>query len=840
MPIHKNMRLDNSQPARIMQSVHSSIDISKGTRMITTHLLGFPRIGSRRELKFAVEAFWRGELDEAGLAATGSELRLRHWQWQWQQQAGLRFVSVGDFSYYDQVLDTAVLLGALPARFGFDPQALTRAQYFELARGNAAQPACEMTKWFDTNYHYLKPEFDHDTRFDGGMDWLLDELREAALAGFSPKVQLVGPLTLLKLARVQGIAPLALLPRLLPAYVRLLKTLLAEGSDWVQLDEPILATDLDADWLAAFGPVYRELAQAHPRILLATYFSGVAEHADWLRALPVGGLHLDAVRDPAQLAAFADWPAGKVLSVGIIDGRNVWKADLDNALDVLTPLHSRLGESLWLAPSCSLLHVPVDLDQETALTDGLRDGLSFARQKLGELQTLGRALSLGRSVSFQALEANRNALSRFANLPGRIDAALTARLKRLPDIERGLSYAERALLQRERLQLPPLPTTTIGSFPQTATIRARRAAFKRGELNETDYHAAMKAEIALAVAKQEALGLDVLVHGEAERSDMVDYFAEQLAGVAVTEHGWVQSYGSRGVKPPLIWGDVSRPQAMTVAWTRYAQSLTTKPMKGMLTGPVTLVQWAFVRHDKPRAEVALQMALALRDEVAELDAAGVPAIQIDEPAFREGLPLKRADWASYLDWAVTAFKLAAAGARPETQVHTHMCYAEFEDILPAIAAMDADVITIETARSAMGLLDAFAEFAYPAGKAGSLTPNPLPQGGEGDGQRLRREFCFNEIGPGVYDIHSPRIPTVAAMAALLQKALQVIPAERLWVNPDCGLKTRGWPETEAALANMVAAARQLRAGGIGSAAPIAAEIARSPMHTACACHSSGD
>jgi 5-methyltetrahydropteroyltriglutamate--homocysteine methyltransferase len=466
MPIYKNMRLDNSQPTRIMQSVHSFKQNHQGTLMITTHLLGFPRIGSRRELKFAQEAFWRGKLDEAGLVATGRELRLRHWQW--QQQAGLRFVSVGDFSYYDQVLDTAVLLGALPARFGFDPKALTQAEYFELARGNAAQPACEMTKWFDTNYHYLKPEFDHDTRFDGGMAWLLDELREATLAGFSPKVQLVGPLTLLKLARVQGIAPLALLPRLLPAYVRLLKTLLAEGSDWVQLDEPILATDLDGDWVAAFAPVYRELAQAHPRILLATYFGDVAEHADWLRALPIGGLHLDAVRSPAQLAAFADWPAGKVLSVGIVDGRNVWKADLDAALDLLTPLHSRRGEALWLAPSCSLLHVPIDLDQETALTEGLRDGLSFARQKLGELQTLGRALSLGRSVTFQALETNRAALARFANLPGRVDAMVAARLKRLPDIERGLCYAERALLQRERLQLPPLPTTTIGSFPQTA------------------------------------------------------------------------------------------------------------------------------------------------------------------------------------------------------------------------------------------------------------------------------------------------------------------------------------------------------------------------------------
>ncbi|QDQ27073.1 5-methyltetrahydropteroyltriglutamate--homocysteine S-methyltransferase [Chitinimonas arctica] len=747
--------------------------------MFTTHTLGLPRIGSQRELKFAVEKFWRGELNESGLRACGRELRLRHWQW--QHAAGLRFVSVGDFSLYDQVLDTTVLLGAPPARFGFDPAKLSRSQYFELARGNPAQPACEMTKWFDTNYHFLKPEFDGDTRFDGGPQWLLEEVREAKLAGFQPKVQLLGPLSLLKLARVQGIAPLALLPRLLPAYVRLLKQLVAEGCEWVQLDEPILGLDLDQQWLAAFAPVYRELAAAHSHILLATYFNGVGEHSTLLTSLPVAGLHIDAVRAPQQLEAFSAWPTNKVLSVGIVDGRNIWKTDLDAALDTLAPLHARLGDALWIAPSCSLLHVPADLEQETELSETIRDGLSFARQKLAELATLARALCLGRSVCFQSLETNRTALARFRALPARNDAAVAARLASLPELERGLAYGERAVLQRERLQLPLLPTTTIGSFPQTTAIRAQRAAFKRGELSERDYREAMQAEIAQAVAKQEALGLDVLVHGEAERSDMVDYFAEQLAGVAVCRHGWVQSYGSRCVKPPVIWGDVSRPKAMTVEWTRYAQTLSKLPMKGMLTGPVTLVQWAFVRDDKARAEVALQMALALRDEVAELDAAGIAAIQIDEPAFREGLPLRRADWPAYLDWAVCAFKLSAAGSRPETQIHTHMCYSEFEDILPAIAAMDADVITIETSRSAMTLLDAFGEFQYP-----------------------------NEIGPGVYDIHSPRVPAVAEMTVLLEKALRVIPADRLWVNPDCGLKTRGWPETEAALANMMAATQQLR------------------------------
>ncbi|MGQ5521692.1 5-methyltetrahydropteroyltriglutamate--homocysteine S-methyltransferase [Chitinimonas sp. PSY-7] len=773
--------------------------------MLTTHTLGFPRIGSQRELKFAVEKFWSGNLDQPGLEATGRELRLRHWQW--QREAGLRFVAVGDFSYYDQILDATVLLGGIPRRFGFEPTTLSRAQYFELARGNAAQPACEMTKWFDTNYHFLKPEFDAETRFDGGPQWLFDELQEAKLAGFQAKVQLVGPLTLLKLARVQGVDALALLPRLVPAYARLLKQLQVEGCEWVQLDEPILGLDLDAQWLAAFTPVYRELAEAHPRILLATYFTGVADKVALLQALPVAGVHVDAVREPSQLSAFTDWPVDRILSVGIVDGRNIWKTDLDAALDRLTPLYARLGESLWLAPSCSLLHVPTDLEQETKLADGIKDGLSFAKQKLAELATLSRALCLGRSVCFQTLEVNRLGLARFQALPARNNPAVAARLAELPAYGRGLSYAERKLLQHARLNLPLLPTTTIGSFPQTREIRAQRAAFKRGELSQADYTRAMQAEIADAVARQEALGIDVLVHGEAERSDMVDYFAEQLAGVAVCQHGWVQSYGSRCVKPPVIWGDVSRPTAMTVEWTRYAQTLTQKPMKGMLTGPVTLVQWAFVRDDKPRAEVAFQMALALQDEVAELDAAGIAVIQIDEPAFREGLPLKQADWPAYLDWAVKAFKLSAAGARPETQVHTHMCYSEFEDILPAIAAMDADVITIETSRSAMTLLDAFGEFAYPY-----------------------------EIGPGVYDIHSPRVPPVVEMTTLLERALRVIPAERLWVNPDCGLKTRAWAETEAALRNMLTATRQVRArlaevGSIGVTSVLPTMVA----HSACNC-----
>jgi 5-methyltetrahydropteroyltriglutamate--homocysteine methyltransferase len=752
--------------------------LSPESIMTTTHILGFPRIGAARELKFATEAFWRGESDAADLAGIAHTLRARHWQW--QREAGLDWVSVGDFSLYDTVLDTVVGLGALPARFGFDAATLTLTQYFALARGNAAQPAMEMSKWFDTNYHFLRPEFDADTRFDGEWSALFAQIDEARAAGYPVKVQVLGPITLLRLARVEGISPLALLARLVPAYLQLLHRLLGEGIRWVQLDEPALALDLDPAWTQAAEAAYRALGAAHPGVLLATYFGAVDAHARWIKTLPLGGLHLDLVRGPAQWSSFQDWPG--VLSLGVIDGRNVWRADLDAWLDRLEPIKRRLGDRLWLASSCSLLHVPTDLNAETALDPMLKDGVAFARQKLTELTTLSRALDLGRSVCFQTLDVQRAALARFRAHPGRHDPALARRLAERPESDRGASYAERRVLQQARLRLPLLPTTTIGSFPQTPEIRAARAAWRRGQFSEADYRAAMRREIAHAVARQEALGLDVLVHGEAERSDMVDYFAEQLTGVAVTAQGWVQSYGTRCVKPPIIWGDVSRPADMTVEWTAYAASLTAKPMKAMLTGPVTLTQWSFVRDDLPRARVALQFALALRDEVAALDAAGAAVIQIDEPAFREGLPLRETEWADYLDWAVAAFKIAAAGARPETQIHTHMCYSDFEDILPAIAALDADVITIETARSAMALLDAFADFAYP-----------------------------NEIGPGVYDIHSPRVPDESAMRALLERALAVIPAERLWVNPDCGLKTRGWPETEAALANMVAAARALRA-----------------------------
>ncbi len=752
--------------------------------MARTHALGMPRIGARRELKFALEAFWRGEIDEAALRATASGIRQANWQR--QAAAGLSHVSVGDFAYYDPMLTHVTLLGCAPTRFGFGHK-LGLTEYFQLARGNTDRHAMEMTKWFDTNYHYMVPEFRPDTSFSLDDGWLFDEVAEAQTAGFAPKPVLIGPLSFLYLGKekVAGFDRLDLLDRLLPVYGQILARLKAMGVDWVQIDEPILALDLPAPWRIAFERAYHALHGTGVKLLLATYFGTLGENLRVATALPVAGLHVDAVRGSAELAQVIDWlPATKMLSVGIIDGRNVWKTDLAAAFDRLDGLNQNLAERLWIAPSCSLAHVPASLGAETTLDAELTAWLAFADEKLGELQTLARALNAGRAAVAAAFDdnaaacASRRASSRVHN------PAVAERLVRLDTgaDQRTRPFAARQAAQRARFELPTFPTTTIGSFPQTPDIRAARAAFKRGELDAAGYEAAMQHEIEFAVRKQEQLGIDVLVHGEAERNDMVEYFGEQLAGYAFTQFGWVQSYGSRCVKPPIIYGDVSRPRAMTVAWTRYAQSLTARPMKGMLTGPVTMLQWAFVRDDQPRNQTALQIALALRDEVVDLEAAGIGIIQIDEPAYREGLPLRQADWPSYLDWASRAFRLTASVVTDATQIHTHMCYSEFNDILPAIAAMDADVITIETSRSDMELLRGFGDFAYP-----------------------------NEIGPGVYDIHSPRVPPVEEMRRLLEKAAVVIPAQNLWVNPDCGLKTRGWPETEAALANMVAAAQALRA-----------------------------
>jgi len=752
--------------------------------MVTTHIPGYPRIGAQRELKFAVEACWRGEADVAWLETAGAELRAANWHK--QRTAGLNYATAGDFSFYDQMLDMLVLLGCPPARFGFDPQGLTRPQYFELARGNAAQPALEMTKWFDTNYHYLVPELSAQTRFDGGPDWYFDHIREALATGVPVKPVLIGPVTFLRLAKsIDGSDRLQLLENLARVYARILGCLRELGIEWVQIDEPALCLELDPAWLDAYEHAYAILAADAPKLLLTTYFDSIDDHIDRIVRLPVQGIHLDLVRAPQQLAAWQralpqDW----VLSAGIIDGRNIWRTDLRRALAVLQPLRDALGDRLWIASSCSLQHVPVTLATEQRLDPEVRPWLAFADEKLDELRILGTALNSGVATVQSELEAADAALQARRSSPRTLNEAVHKQIAKLAPAayRRSSPHALRSKAQQAHLKLPPLPTTTIGSFPQTPQIRGTRAAWKRGEIGELQYLDAMRAEIRQVIERQEALGLDVLVHGEAERNDMVEFFGEQLWGFCFTQNGWVQSYGSRCVKPPVIYGDVARPEPMTVDTVRYAQSLTEKPVKGMLTGPVTILQWSFVRDDQPRAQTALQIALAVREEVVDLEKAGIRVIQIDEPALREGLPLKQRDWAGYLDWAVQSFRVAAAVAADDTQIHTHMCYAEFHDILPAIAAMDADVITIETSRSNMELLDAFGEFSYP-----------------------------NDIGPGVYDIHSPRVPQPEDMLRLLERACRVIPPQQLWINPDCGLKTRNWPEVEQALRNMVTAARQLRA-----------------------------
>lgn len=757
----------------------------KDPTMTTLHLAGFPRIGAKRELKFLLENFWQGQIDEQALQQGARALRQRHWLL--QKGAGIQLSPVGDFSLYDHVLDAQILVGAIPPRFGFDPARLDSEQYFQLARGNSRQPALEMTKWFDTNYHYLVPEWQADSGFNANPAPLLAQLAEAQALGIQAKPVLIGPLTLLWLGKCKGgeFDRLQLLPALLNCYQSLLQSLQQQGVSWLQLDEPILALDLPPAWLAAFAPAYQQLAASSPlKLLLATYFGSVAQHAPLLCSLPVAGLHLDLVRAPEQLAHFIlHWPDDKVLSAGVVDGRNIWRSDLNAVLAQLEPVAAQLGERLWLAPSCSLLHSPFDVAAETEMDADIRSWLAFAVQRLNELKLLQRGLDQGRTSISNELQSSDHVQAQRRSSPLIHRPAVQQRLASLPANadQRPLPFAQRIAQQQAWLKLPLLPTTTIGSFPQTASIRSARAAFKRGELEAAAYEQAMQQEITLAIRRQEALGLDVLVHGEAERNDMVEYFGEQLEGFVFTRLGWVQSYGSRCVKPPIIVGDVARPQPMTVRWAIYAQSLSTRPVKGMLTGPVTMLQWSFVRNDLPRSTVCKQIALALNDEVLDLENAGIRIIQIDEPAIREGLPLQQAQQQAYLQWAGAAFRLCSWRIDDSTQIHTHMCYSEFGDILLQIAALDADVITIETSRSDMALLQDFADFRYP-----------------------------NDIGPGVYDIHSPRVPAEAEMAALLDKALQVIPAERLWVNPDCGLKTRSWPEVEAALGNMVSVAKRLR------------------------------
>jgi 5-methyltetrahydropteroyltriglutamate--homocysteine methyltransferase len=762
--------------------------------MALSHNLGFPRIGARRELKQATEAYWRGERSREELLQTAAELRRRHWLL--QRDAGIDLIPSNDFSLYDHVLDTCALVGAVPERYRWAGERVDLETYFTMARGSQRDgldvTAMEMTKWFDTNYHYIVPELTPEMSFRLATRKPLEEFREALAMGIRTRPVLLGPLTFLLLgkprgAHAEGWNRLSLLDPLLRVYETLLAELADAGAEWVQLDEPCLVQDRTAEERAASIRAYDRLSRAAPRLrlLLATYFEGLGENLATALSLPVQAIHLDVAHAPERLDAALDaLPAEKMLSLGTIDGRNIWKTDLSQALALLERARQRLGsERLLVAPSCSLMHVPIDLDQETRLDAEIRSWLAFATQKLGEVVLLTRALNEGRESTTRALEENAQALAARRASSRIHNPEVQARRQAVTEAmqRRGRPFPERRERQREHLRLPLFPTTTIGSFPQTAEVRAARGRFRRGELSAEAYEAFLREEIRRTIALQEEIALDVLVHGEFERNDMVEYFGEQLAGFAFTEHGWVQSYGSRYVKPPIIFGDVKRPQPMTTRWSTYAQSLTGRPVKGMLTGPVTILQWSFVRDDQPREETARQIALAIRDEVADLEAAGIRVIQIDEPAFREGLPLRRSGWGRYLEWAGAAFRLAASGVRDETQIHTHMCYSEFNDILEAIAAMDADVITLESSRSQMELLDAFARYHYP-----------------------------NEIGPGVYDVHAPRVPPIEEMVALLRRACQFLAPEQLWVNPDCGLKTRGWEETVPALRNMVEAARVMR------------------------------
>ncbi|NUS15905.1 MAG: 5-methyltetrahydropteroyltriglutamate--homocysteine S-methyltransferase [Streptomyces sp.] len=754
---------------------------------------GYPRQGRDRELKKAVEGYWKGRVTADGLAGTAAGLRREAWRQ--MAEAGLDEVPTGDFSLYDHVLDTSVMVGAVPARHRAAVERDPLDGYFAMARGTQDAPPLEMTKWFDTNYHYLVPELGPDTVFAANAAKQVAELKEALALGLAARPVLVGPVTYLLLAKPApgagaGFAPLALLDRLLPVYARVLAELRAAGAEWVQLDEPALVQDRTPAELDAVARAYRALAAPgpgeRPRLLVASYFGRLGEALPVLAATPVEGLALDftgpGAANLADLTAAGGLP-GRRLVAGVVDGRNVWITDLSASLATLGTLRGLAGR-VDAAASCSLLHVPLDVAREQDVDPRVARWLAFARQKAGEVATLARGLAHGADAVEGRLAANRADLASRAGSPVTRDPAVRARTAAVGDGDhrRPHAYGERAAAQRRRLALPPLPTTTIGSFPQTDDLRTARADLRAGRIDAAGYEQRMRDAVREVIAFQEEAGLDVLVHGEPERSDMVQYFAEQLTGFLATRHGWVQSYGTRYVRPPILAGDVSRPAPMTVRWTGYAQSLTPRPVKGMLTGPVTMLAWSFVRDDQPAADTARQVALALRDEVADLEAAGTAVIQVDEPALRETLPLRAEDRPAYLAWATGAFRLATSGVRPDTQIHTHMCYAEFGDIVQAIDDLDADVISLEAARSRMQVAGELAGHGYP-----------------------------REAGPGVWDIHSPRVPGADEVTALLRTGLAAIPPDRLWVNPDCGLKTRGWPETRASLRHLVGAARALRA-----------------------------
>lgn len=757
--------------------------------MVLALNLGFPRIGLKRELKKSLESYWKGEITRDSLMQTGKELRLRHWQM--QKDAGISFVPTNDFSFYDHILDAACLFGCIPDRYDLNDPDL----YFSMARGSQKNGrdviAMEMTKWFDTNYHYIVPELKKGQEFKLSTSKIFDETKEAQEAGFECYPVLIGPISFLMLAKKNEDfedCRCTLVPGLVAVYIEICQKLLAQGINWIQLDEPCLALDLEDRYKAAYQTAYKMIRAAVPEmnIFVPSYFDGLRDNLDLAFSLPVSAIGVDVVRAPGQIDSCIAKAkeTGKFLVLGIVDGRNVWRNDLSDSLAKLEKAKAILGDGFGVSGSCSLLHTPIDLDAETKLDSELKSWMAFSKQKLHEIATLAKGAWHGRDAIKADLEASDKAASSKKTSKRIHNESVQQRMAALsPDMaKRKSAFAHRRKVQQAELKLPAFPTTTIGSFPQTQDIRVARASFKKGELGEATYLEAMKKEIQLVVKYQEEADLDVLVHGEPERNDMVEYFGEQLDGYAFSQNGWVQSYGSRYVKPPIIFGDISRPRPMTVEWSKYAQSLTQKPMKGMLTGPITILCWSFVRNDQSREKTAKQIALAIRDEVVDLEKAGIKVIQIDEPALREGLPLRKADWEAYLKWSVEAFRISASGVEDSTQIHTHMCYADFNDIIESIGALDADVISIETSRSQMELLGAFGTYKYP-----------------------------NEIGPGVYDIHSPRIPSVEEMVNLLEKAVKVLSPDQIWVNPDCGLKTRGWAEVKPALENMVSAAKKMRA-----------------------------
>jgi len=763
-----------------------------------THNLGYPRIGSNRELKKASEQYWAGKITLAELLSKGRNIADQNWKL--QQEAGIDLIPSNDFSYYDQILDMSLTVGAIPKRYNQVVLQKTNNEldlYFAMARGYQKDgldiTAMEMTKWLDTNYHYIVPEFYKNQEFSLFSGKIVNEFVRAKQLGIKTKPVIIGPISYLLLGKEKeaGFDKIDLIKKLLPVYLQILTELKDQGAEWIQFDEPFLALDINDKAKAAYQYVYAEISKQFPqlKVLVATYFEGLKDNLSLATNLPVQALHIDLVRCPEQLDEVLNAiPATLTLSLGVVDGRNIWKNDFEQSLAIIKKAVAQLGsQRVLIAPSCSLLHSPCDLDLETnekTLTPEIKQWLAFAKQKIDEVVTLKALAEENPNQEVLAkLTENRNAVESRRTSALIHNAAVKQRVSAITDKDalRENAFASRKKTQQDILKLPLFPTTTIGSFPQTTEVRNWRAQFKKGEITPAEYDALLKKETEEAIRWQEEIGIDVLVHGEFERNDMVEYFGEQLNGFTFTKNGWVQSYGSRCVKPPIIYGDVDRPKAMTVYWTAFAQSLTPILVKGMLTGPVTILQWSFVRNDQPRSVTCNQIALAIRDEVVDLEKAGIKVIQIDEPAIREGLPLRQTDWQAYLKWAVTAFKISASGVKDETQIHTHMCYSEFNDIIEHIADMDADVITIECSRSQMELLDAFADFKYP-----------------------------NEIGPGVYDIHSPRVPSRTEMVQLLEKAKAVVPADQLWVNPDCGLKTRHWEETKKALIEMVAAAQEMR------------------------------